>query len=114
MKVRPSVIHLLPFRLLILARICRIGQKKIPRAFIIANVNFKPDYAAIKIKWLRGEEDWSMKDLLSEQEIEEFLRQKQAGDESSPNAPGGKANPICVDDNISAKATSTRPTIEIV
>jgi hypothetical protein len=54
-----------------LGRIARLGQKKIPKAYIIASSQFPGDRAALKMKESRGEEDLGLIKALSDAEYQQ-------------------------------------------
>ena len=61
----------------VVARLCREGQRKIPKAYMIINASFKGDMAAISLKMSRGEELRNLTDLLSAEEIAQLAKEEK-------------------------------------
>jgi hypothetical protein len=82
----------------VLARICRPGQTRTPRGFIIANVDFAPDNAAFKLKQVRGEDHKNMAGVLTPRELEVYLKARSRTEEDEPESDSEAVLPRDVHD----------------
>lgn len=56
-----------------IARVCRHGQNKTPKAYIIANPNFEGDKMAIKYKSVHAAEDLSLRKKVPQRALEGWV-----------------------------------------
>jgi Helicase conserved C-terminal domain len=104
---------------LIIGRIARKGQRRIPKAYIIASRSFTGDKAALDLKQSRGEQDTQMMKALSEQEAEELMGRKdpvEIIDLTGPGAeePMGGKGPVVMIDLTTQRAEEPMGTKDII